>query len=311
MSDENRELSSANVCKRCNNSVGTGLKCRKCGVVSHKSCLKTIKAKFYEDSTVDCCVNNPVQAKTSNTTTAESVNTTMDVGKTVEQIKIAYLEEIIRQKDLVIKNQSMLIDSLQVQIAFLNRDLSAKSSKVPLTSNTVSVSDVISTKKTKPVNKKESVEQQNTVQITPAAVSRAIHTAHTTKVCQEVVNLTSDIPVITQTHKNKRKLLVGNADDDRGNLNLKSAKITKMSHFHITNCDPETTLEDFSAYLKTILPLTQVEMLKSRNPLQYSSFKISVPTEDVPKILKSELWPSGVVINKFFRSKIQNKTDGK
>lgn len=313
MTDENRELSSSNFCKRCNNPVGTGLKCRKCGVVSHRSCLKAIKAKFYDDSSVDCCGNNPVQVKTSNPTTTETANINMDVGKTVEQISITYLEEIIRQKDLIISNQAMLIDSLQAQIALLYRDTSAKPDNIPSTSNQVSFSDVVNNKKTKTksVNKKESVEQHNTVQIRPSAVSRAIHNAHASKVCQELVNLTRDLPVKAPAQRNTRKLLVGNSENDSGNLKFKSAKDTKMNHFHVTNCDPDTTHEDLLVYLKTIVPVIQVETLKSRNPTQYSSFKISVPSEDVSMILKPELWPSGVIINKFFRAKNQNKPNGK
>lgn len=309
MPDENCELHSTNICKRCNNSVVTGLKCRTCGVVSHKSCLKTIKAKFYNDSTVDCCVNIPVSVKTLNPATNLSTNIAMDVDKTVEQIKIAYLEEIIRQKDLIINNQAMLIDSLQAQIKFLNRDISNKSANVPLTPKHVSYSEVTSNKKTKSHNSKENDESQNTSQVTPSAVSRAIHNAHASKVCHELVNLASDVPARTKNQRNARKLLVGNANHDRENLNFKSARIIKMNYFHVTNCDPETTSEDLTSYLKTIVSSIQVDRLQSRNPSQYSSFKISVPSEDVPKILKSELWPSGVIVNKFFRAKSQNKPD--
>lgn len=79
--------------------------------------------------------------------------------------------------------------------------------------------------------------KNNTVQITPSAVSRALHAVHTSKVCHELVKLTNHIPVKTETKRNTRKLLAGKANNGRGNLNIKSEKITNMNHIHVTNCD--------------------------------------------------------------------------
>lgn len=59
----------------------------------------------------------------SNVITDINTNITIDVDETVEQIGITYLREIIREKDTIICNQAMLIESLQAQISLLNRDL--------------------------------------------------------------------------------------------------------------------------------------------------------------------------------------------
>lgn len=316
MPDENRNFSSSNICKRCNNSVTTGHQCRKCGTISHKSCLKTIKAIFYDDSTVDCCLNVSASLKPSSVVNSESTDSVVDIGKSVEQIKIEYLEEIVRQKDLVIKNQAMLVDSLQAQITLLNRNVASQTQRVvniPPTSISDCGKKELSNKKkkNKAINKKVMVEHQNAPQISSSDVSRALHMAHTSKICNEVVNLTSDLQVESQKpHKiqrNSRKLIVGNADSDSGNSSFKSATIVQMRYFHITNCDPNTTQEDLMQYLEKIVPMVQVEQLKSRNPVQYASFKISVPTVEASKILKPEVWPSGVVVNHFFRAKHQSK----
>lgn len=314
MPDEIRDLT--NICKRCNNSVTTGLRCKKCGIMSHRSCLKAIKAKFYDDSTVDCCLNLSTPSNTTTVDISETTDITMDVGKSVEQIKIAYLEEINRQKDLVITNQAMLIESLQVQIKLLNRDILAQPENcmnvnVPSTSKSSCYAQG-SNENNKSLKKKAKVEQQISPQFAPSEVSRAIHTAHTSKVCHELINLTSDPPEKTQkTQKNSRKLLVGNADSDGEKSTFKSAKITQMKHFHITKCAPETTKEDLIGHLRNIVPMVQVEPLKSRHPVQYSSFKISIPTLEAPNIMKAELWPSGVVVNNFFRAKSQSKPNAK
>lgn len=317
MPEGNTQQSSSNMCKRCNNPVTTGHKCRTCGIVSHKSCLKTIKAKFYEDSTVDCCLHPPVTSKSTNATTNSSTNISLDVEKAVEQIRITYLEEIIRQKDLVISNQAMLIESLQVQITFLNREVSSHAVDVhpnPKTasySKTASSSKVLSNEKEKAKhsNKQLNIAQENkgTSQIAATTVSHAIHTAHTSQLCHDIVNLTSDIKLNSKS--NPRNLFVGNAESDSVISSFKSAKITQMRHFHVTNCDPETTKETLMLYLKDIVPNVQIEMLKSRNPTLYSSFKISIPKLEAPKILKPELWPSGVMVNQFFRAKRQSKVE--
>lgn len=315
MPDEARDLASSNNCKRCNNAVTTGHRCRRCGTLSHKSCLKTMKAKFYEDSTVDCCSNYAASIKTSNVANSEPTVITTDAEKCIEQIKISYLEEIIRQKDLVIKNQAMLIESLQAQITLIMHNMTVG------TENTANnPSDLksgshaeVANGKSKSQKKKAIVVQQNTPQITSSDVSCALHMAHASKVCNDVVNLTNEIQSKTQKSQNNRrdsrKLLVGNADNDGENASFKSAKFVQMKHYHVTNCDPETTQEALTLHLKKIVPVVQVELLKSRNPVQYSSFKISVPTAEASKVLKPEVWPSGVVVNHFFRAHRQPNTN--
>lgn len=320
MPDEIRELSSTNICKRCNSSVTNGHKCRKCGTLSHKSCLKAIKATFYEDSTVDCCLNAPVSAKKSNIAKNESTVNNVDLDKSIEQIRIAYLEEIIRQKDLVINNQAMLVESLQAQLTLLSSNISARTesnSKVPSKPKSSSYSEMTSNGNNKSANKMDFSEQQKTSKkIMSSDVSCAIHTAKASKLCHDVINLANDVeekPINSmKSQKNRRRnLLVGSADSDNGSSSFKSAKIIQMKHFHITNCDPNTTQEVLKLHLNKIVPMVQVESLKSRNPEQYSSFKISIPILEAPKILKAELWPSGVVINQFFRPRSQQGSNTK
>lgn len=43
-------------CKRCLKRAPNGVKCIKCGRVSHPSCLKAVKnVKFHEDNLITCC----------------------------------------------------------------------------------------------------------------------------------------------------------------------------------------------------------------------------------------------------------------
>lgn len=77
-------MSDENVCKRGYNPVTTGRKCRKCCLVSHKSCLKTIKANVFGDSTVDCYINVTAPLKPADAISDANTNIATDVEKTVD-----------------------------------------------------------------------------------------------------------------------------------------------------------------------------------------------------------------------------------
>lgn len=331
-------MSSINKCKRCKNSVQSGLKCIICGVVSHKSCLNVLKGiKFLDDTTVNCCSEAPVDMASgsasnkqeqpvlcSDLTNSAPANSVSVSVSGIEEIKIKYLEELLRQKDLTILNQSIAINSLQEQVAYLKRELKLQE-KVPLDNDVVEeVSEGASyaskakqgaaTAYNKNKNRNKNVQNKAPI-ISSAAVSHSVHLAQAQRVCQDLINLnkdTQDTPgqsvpqenmqrrTSQVSRKKSRNILVGDGQPDT-NL-LKSAKFIDYKHFHSTYWDPETDVGELTDYLRRFIPEVQVEKLNSRNPTRYASFKISVPSAEAHKIIRPEIWPSGVLLNQFFRS---------
>lgn len=76
--------------------------------------------------------------------------------------------------------------------------------------------------------------------------------------------------------------------------------VPRMGYVHVSKLDPETTADSVSRYLDQIVPNCKCEMLDSRFPEIYSSFKVSVPLDDVDKIMNPSVWPTGVRLNRFF-----------
>lgn len=88
---------------------------------------------------------------------------------------------------------------------------------------------------------------------------------------------------------------------------LQSAPRKRLSHIHITRLSPSTSVEDINKFLNNITTNFTCEQLKSKQPDIYSSFKITFPSEYETKLMDPELWPEGIMINKFFlRRRIVN-----
>lgn len=307
-----------NKCKRCKNSVQSGLKCITCGVISHKSCLNALKSvKFIDDVTVNCCADSSEdQAVCNQPITQGQKMSYQDTKSSVDDIKIKYLEELLRQKDLTITNQAIAINSLQDQVSYLKRELMI--SEKPISDKVINepISKPLSYAQASSRSISSNTSSKNTSKaavsnITPSAVSHAIHLAKAHEVCQNIVQLNEDRQdgnervmqhSVNRVRRRSRNILIGDSNDLSTNSILKSAKDVSFKHFHSTNWDPETSDEALLNYLKGIVSEVKIEKLNSRNPSIYASFKISVPSVDVDKIMKAEVWPSGVVLNQFFRS---------
>lgn len=329
MSKNTVNTASSNKCKRCKNPVQTGLKCVVCGVISHKSCLNALKTvKFLDDSTVNCCNGS------SDITTIrdQSVRSPDPVGAhfSTEDIKIKYLEELIRQRDIIIETQSVAIKSLQEQVSYLKNELEKQSSFVKRVADTErtrppqSCSSKVANKDTSSGSNGGNNFNVAPSYVTAAAVSHAVEMAQTSVTSQNVIHLNDDLQNIGENSnsvpqrgprfKNPRKsrtILVGDAECLSDDSILKAAKAVALKHFHTTNWDPDTNDESLTKYLSELVPDVQVEKLNSRNPRIYASFKVTVPSSEVHKITKPEVWPSGVRVNQFFRSRQYNKSQPK
>lgn len=308
---------SSNKCKRCKNSVTSGLKCVVCGTVSHKSCLNALKSvKFIDDVTVNCCLD----VMDGEAVDDQSLHLSAK-APTIEEIKIKYLEEILKQKDLIIENQAIAIKSLQDQLSLIRNIPSRHNSIEPtptleMTSTAGSYAGAVGKNQTKSSKSLGKVNPSGTPkQISSAAVSHALHVAQSSKICRDIIHLdnmdSTPPPSVTKPEaasgprKRSRNILIGDAKDLPSTTSLKSANESARRHFHTTNWDSNTREEVLLSYLKSFSPQVSVEKLNSRDPERYASFKVSVPISDVPAITKPEIWPSGVRVNQFFRARSQ------
>lgn len=314
-------VETVNNCTRCKNPARTGIKCVRCGKVSHKSCLKMLKnVKFLEDDKVVCCPDlSDEQAcnmdKPSVTSLDGESSPNLSLVDDVLMPKISYLEEIIRQKDLIISNQSIAITALNEQIILLKETKRLSGSPI------LTPADVSQESANKHSNKKQPVKVAAPVASTSARpiisekfVANAIHNANAQSICTEVINLESNgikrsqRPANSTTPNSKsrsRKILIGNRDNPL-DCPFKAAaprSNRQMYEYHVTNLDSKTDVSVLDKYLKGFSSNIVIEKLHSKNPEKYSSFKLSVPAAESSSILDSNIWPEGVVVNRFFRPK--------
>lgn len=302
------EIGEIKKCKRCQKPTTVGLKCVKCGTLSHRSCIKSMKnAVILDEYSANCCLveenlqstipeviscSNP---RTPNSAVKEkSPFNSMDIN----EIRIMYLEELVKQKDATIKNQDIAIQSLQEQIMLLKRGLLSNSNQ-KLDINETSARAHSASSQSNSYNQKST----NKHFITTNEVSNAVHNAQTASLCNHFVNIEQEaVPKsnINSRPRNKPKtLLVGKMHMD--NVYLKAAQKVSLKYFHITNFAPETEIDTLREYLITLSSEIKIEKINSRRPEIYSSFKLSIPETDVDTIMNPDIWPEGVVINQFFQ----------
>ncbi|KAK9876122.1 hypothetical protein WA026_011239 [Henosepilachna vigintioctopunctata] len=92
-------------------------------------------------------------------------------------------------------------------------------------------------------------------------------------------------------------------------LAIKGIKL--LGHVHICKLDPNLTEDCLKDYLNNSgFKDVQCIKLQSRRPEEYSSFRISVPREDLELLKKPEIWPEGSRINPFL-FRLDQKYQGK
>lgn len=327
---ENNSCDNDLKCKRCKNPALTGMKCINCGKTSHKSCLKILQSKqqhikFLDDNNVVCCNDDTVSEPTDSSISLISTSNSVDPNV----LKIQYLEEIIRQKDLIISNQSTAIIALKDQIVLINHLKSYENPPKLHPNESVtskqSVNGDIAQPNKGAIKKQASAKVSNKKQtaalcdadtvngkvplFSGPSVSGAIQNALANRVCEDIVNLNSDIQVggNISIHSKKsisrpkpRSILVGSMSNN-DNCPIKAAPpAVVLRHFHVTNLDPSVTVDTLMSYLKQFVLGVKVIALPSRYPSNYSSFKVSVPVSDVQSILNQDIWPKDVKVNWFF-----------
>lgn len=277
-------------CVRCNNFVKiakTASKCKICGTYSHNSCLKLMKnVKFFKDGTVICCNGGKPDLVDSRMDNLSILTTSGDKNSSsnIDQITIKYLEELIKQKDQIIYNQSIAIQSLNEQILLLKRDSQPSISSIPPPPRDL---DIIREKSTS-----ESISKsQSTKTISDKDFSAAMHATETRQLCQHYIGLGRQFPD-SQRKPNGRNILVGTGQNS-SSCPFKAAVFkeypTRLKYYHATKFDPNTDGEELGKYLKSHALSVSVKKLNSRKPDLYASFLISIPENESQKLLNSEI----------------------
>lgn len=93
-----------------------------------------------------------------------------------------------------------------------------------------------------------------------------------------------------------RDIILGNRDSDGESLKA----VPQVGYIHVYRLDPGTSEQAVSEYLKQFIPDCKCEILNSKHPEVYSSFKITVPLNDVEKVMNPNVWPVGTRVNRYF-----------
>lgn len=113
-------------------------------------------------------------------------------------------------------------------------------------------------------------------------------------------------PVIS---KKKIRKNIGIVGTDKNTSTIKG--VAKLCHLHVYRLDPIMTAEQLSTYLKSKgVDDVKCAQLNSKFPESYSSFKVSASNKFLDALMKPEIWPEDVCVNRFFSHLVKkdNKT---
>lgn len=276
------------------------------------------KAKNTGDNAKYAVGNSPPRrveggVKSKNDANTNQVNRSKAVDKFDE---IDYLKELLKQKDIIIDSQADLINSLKEQILLLKRNIgfattSPTLNPIPVSSATNAATHAAHRKQqssSAPARKTDGSSGQlvNEEGAKVGVTNLDVHEAIAKAKLNNIVNLTSDTEDKVQNEwktvgsRRRKKTIVGEKPNDSA---CKLRAVEALSHWHVYRLHPDTRTEDVTNYLRNDFPEVLVESLKSANPEVYSSFKVTVPQRDGPRILDVALWPSGTRVNRFFLPK--------
>ncbi|CAH1101751.1 unnamed protein product [Psylliodes chrysocephalus] len=307
MTKNNPDAASSDQCARCRKfptEISKCSKCSKCDSYYHNGCLKQLKnIKYLKDGTIICCSDNETTIKDSESASSPNEQTE-NSASVADKLTIRYLEEIMKQKEIIIKQQDQTIQALKDQIILMKQvasqitispKISASTHKhtIPVTNTNnlhVKNSNQLVDNGNNSMESYQIRQSMNQHQITSKSVAGAVHGAESLQICQDIINLERPTPMT------RRSILIGK-NENSTNFPFKAARrnISNEKHYHVTNLEPEIDTTKLSDYLKKFAPNIQVQKLNSRQPEVYSSVKITVPSDESDKILNSEVWPSYVI----------------
>lgn len=296
-------------CKRCNKNVLNGPKCINCESVFHASCAKKSNyVTMHEDDILECCTSN-----------------TDDNGDQIDELFLNCIDNTNDDKVLnihtfkyILKQKDIIIYELRERIKFLYEHINILK-QCEITNDKESDKKVTKQKPLPNSPRNSSVNSFNTNVARPTIlsgvssteVSKAILEVQTSKKMEDIINLD---PPVENVNKNKnvnkwdklnhnkrtfsRKTIVGENEDI--NINGKQYEVVKKyKSLHVYRLDPKVSAADLEKFLTPNFPEIKCEVLQSKHPELYSSFKVSVFQQNLDQAMNPKTWPKGAHIQPF------------
>ncbi|CAH1115756.1 unnamed protein product [Psylliodes chrysocephalus] len=284
MGETNTNVTDDNSCKRCSQTVKTGIRCIRCGKLSHKSCLEKLKIDVNRKDGLICCGASNVITVSENLTPTET-SLSASQGNDAA-LKVGYLERIILDKQKIIDNQEIAIKALTEQVELLKEVMSA---------NNAPQITKLGPQKSVSLNKNgdnniDPGSSPSSNEITYSAVAQD-HLSRAHGICNSIIHLNNDIPrkqTLMDTTKNippvprrpaaqsynqnirkTSSLLIGTKASSECTLkaaNRIHSPTDRIFDYHATNFDIDTNHEELQGYLAGFAPKVKVERLSARFP---------------------------------------------
>ena len=291
MATKNTDTDSSALCKKCKNKVVTSVKCLKCQQPFHPSCAKN-SAKYSDDGTTfTCCENEDTITEMTDPDFWDAVNRLQQQPNTGMDLRI--FTYIIKQKDII-------IDELRQQIQLLNNQLSMAASTGTTSKNIIKGNEKPNNEKKRETNaiaQKNTNDKEPPTLITTNINNKPKTTPWNKSKVKQASDEKKDQPII-DTKIKKRQLKSTVIGSLPGTTRLEA--ISKKAYIHVYRLSPKTTKEQMQEHLKSYLNEFDIEKLNSKYPDLYSSFKLTLDFDELETVMKSEIWPKGTRINRFF-----------
>lgn len=321
-------------CGYCKNNVVKS--CVKCGVCS-KSFHPSCGVKFGKCCGETMIVQSVTDTKEcENFEKSSGINN----DSTMKDLMIKIIEELEARNLLLMENTSLLktkisdmenkLNEKDVQITTLNKKLKIHT-QVPITDKDVLISTATIPDVNASTNDRESVKKQlNSTQmqkrsaltvgsgnskqqqknkVTSKNVNKAIQEAKDIQLMNKYIEMEKDVPrekseedklewkiQSRKRSRSQRTLVVGNYG---GPSSVEG--IEKYKAFHVSNLKPSTTVEELQTFLGKNFTGVRCELVKSRYPESYASFKVLIKESEFEKVLVSTNWPNRSSVHRFFQ----------
>lgn len=269
---------------------------------------------------VKCCGSYNESSKI-NETEVEFLKALTELSDSENKIDVRIVNYIIQQKDCLITEKDRVIVELREKVDILMNQLSFSSN----ISKFEKSSKVINKSKLGHVNLGEVKQISDNTEIAGLFISEEnCNSVQTRSIIEADCNVqNSDIKIKTNnivsteniqnksdeewtsvvkknSHKYHKRLIVnGNNSQVMG---LKT--VPKKTFLFISRLDPTTTVDMMNKFVKLSFPEAHCELLNSKFPNLYSSFKVTINLNNLDRALDATEWPQGALVTRFFQKKI-------
>lgn len=278
-------------------------------VFYHNSCAKLSNIKILDDNTVQCCERETKRAYSDDleTTFYEAIS---EIADSENKIDIRIINYIIHQKDLIIWELRERVKMLTEQLNTQNHRV--QTSKLPtsdLDNNEVnfneepnrSVSENVMLVSGEKGNKENARIDGNMVGVEDSASGECKQDRPTSNTQVQEIKWTDVVKKNKKKFRQNKQPIVGKktVNKDSG-----LSTVPKKGYLFVSRLAPTMTVAHLETYVKESFPEATCEMLKSKYPDAYASFKVIINDSNIDLAMDTEIWPQGTLVTKFFQKKM-------